>query len=342
MKGDWWAILLGVVFAAAGGCDRTSASHASGSPVQQAVGSGPVSLRLTLSRDHLTTADDVRLTLEATAGAGANAVLPEPPADIGGFTLAERRRAAPRLSADGGLTTSETWVLDPFLPGDYTIPALEVRCTDKDGAVTTIRTNPVTVAVASVLPQDQQDTAEIGPAREVVDPEPPPQSNRAIWAAGAAALAVFVVVGAGILWTIRRRHELTPDPYLAAERRIREIQGEAIGDPAAAITEASTLVRSCLADRLEPMAATRTTDELLASPSLAFNLSEVDMGALRASLHASDAVKFAGAPVSEEQARALMAESLGLVRSLATMVVIRTITSPVGSEESRNPEGAAP
>jgi hypothetical protein len=102
------------------------------------------------------------------------------------------------------------------------------------------------------------------------------------------------------------------------------MQGQPLADAAAAraaVAEASMLLRTCLTDRVDPAAATRTTDELLSTPAIARNLSEHDKGVLRAGLAQSDAAKFAGAPVSEADARAMMAETLGLIRSLSSIVV---------------------
>jgi hypothetical protein len=133
---------------------------------------------------------------------------------------------------------------------------------------------------------------------------------------------VIVAMGAA-WWAWRRRRVVGPDPCAEAERRLRALQDGGFPDPGAAVAAAWELVRECIAARLEAAAATRTTDELLASPVLALNFSELEMASLRAGLRFADGVKFGGAGVTDERARAAVAEAIGLVRSLAAMVVVR-------------------
>ncbi len=307
-----------VLIAAVVSCDRRTADAGASKPIEQRLQAGAGSVVLALDRDQLTTAGHALLTFEVTMPAGGAPVIPAPPEDLGGFAVVERFAAAPRLTADGGITASETWRLEPFLPGDYTIPSIAFAYTDPSGATGEVKSEPITVKVASELPADQQEATEIGAARGVVDAASPVPSRATAWAVGAAALLGVAGIGAGV-WYLRRRQHAESDPCRAAEERLREMATASLPDPAGAVAEASALMRACLAARLDPSARTRTTEELLAYPALGRGLSEHDLGVLRHGLGVSDASKFAGAEVSESQARSLAADALGFVRSVAAI-----------------------
>lgn len=314
------ARLTSVVLLVAGmsSCDRKTAGTGAAKPIEQRIQAGAGSVKVALDRDQLTTASDARLTLEVTMPAGGAPVIPEPPKDLGGFTLVERSAAAPRLAPDGGTTASETWRLEPFLPGDYTIPSIVFAYTDPSGARGEVRSEPIHVTVASELAPDQQEATEIGPPRGVVDPASPVQSGAATWTVGGVAMIGVAGIGAGV-WYLRKRPHAETDPCRIAERRLLNMATAPLPDPAGAVAEASALMRDCLAARLEPSARMRTTEELLASPALGIRLSEHDLGVLRTGLQASDASKFAGAEISEEKARSLAADALAFVRSVAAI-----------------------
>jgi hypothetical protein len=317
---------MAAVFAIAG-CDRGGGTPTAAPGYSQDVGAGPVEARLTLDRDSITTAERTALTIELSAPAGVGVLPPELPGEIGGFTVIEQQRSAPRLEGDA-MTVRGVYTLEPFLDGAYTIPPITIPYTDRDGQSGRVITGPIAVTVRSVLPADQQAAAEIGPIRGITGPQDRRAPRSAVWAVGAGVL----VLGAALAgWLIlRRRARPAPSRCALAAERLRTMEGLPLRDGAsvrAAVAEASSLLRVCLAATLDCSAEMRTTEELLSSATLTTTLAEPDMAWLRANLGTADAVKFAGVIIPDTQARDLIHGALDVIDRLAE---IAARPSPAG------------
>jgi hypothetical protein len=309
------AIVIGATMLDAGCQDR--ADPRPSAAVERTMQDGAVWVVMRLDRATLTTADSLVLTLEVTAPATAGAVPPVLPPDFGEFTVVEQWVGGVKLAEGDRLTSTAVYTLESFLPGPYTIPPIEVGYTGDAGVRRSIVTEPVGVEVESVLGAEENEAA-LAPPRDVVDPEPPSRMGLRVMAAGLALSATGCGFGAWMI--LRPRNRQAADPCSKAQKRLVEAQAAPMPDAGAtraAVAEASRLVRECLADRVDPAATTWTTEELLSQPAISGRLSPSDLTALRSGLARADAAKFAQANLSEEEARAALAEALGLVRSLA-------------------------
>ncbi len=167
-----------------------------------------VSVRLSADRSQMTVADrlTLKLTIASTDGVSVSWTPspPEPPTGkLGDFTVAAS--ADRSLPAPVGRSVNErTLVLEPFLDGAKTIPAitLDVRSADAGTPTRTITTQPIEVTVAPVIPPDQVERAKLAPPHAPLQPTLPSHHGNPLIAAlavagvlawlGAFALARFV------------------------------------------------------------------------------------------------------------------------------------------------------
>jgi len=230
------------------------------SPIEKHYQNGPVALTLKVSRRQITAADHVELVLEARAGESDKVQFPTPAADrkLGKFTVTRTRSGEPRLVGDNQVLRSQVYELEPFLPGDYEIPALTIRF----GAGRVIKTDPVPVRVVSVLP----DSSRLPDIKEIVPPVALPRL--APWIYGAVLVAL---VAAGFwFWRWRRKQHEKPaapaPPHERALRELRKLMEEDLiskGEAKLFYLRVSAILRHYIEERFGLRAPERTTEEFL-------------------------------------------------------------------------------
>lgn len=282
-----------IVLLAAAGCDRPSAAGSSGdapAPLRQVASLGDPAhpdARITIAADRsaLSVADRLVLTVRIESRTGFRAEwaspLPQPPTgQLGDFTVAAHTRSTP--SATPGVT-EDLFVLEPFLDGPKSIPALTFRVVSTwpssagDSGTTTrpLSTEPITINVAALLTPEEAAKAELSPPLPPVEARLPSQPARAPIGAligGGAALAV----GLGVLaWRVARRRPAAVDPARAAVSALADVRATleaAAADPfgpaaarvGSAASQIGSIVRAFLERGLSIAAIGATTPELRA------------------------------------------------------------------------------
>lgn len=320
-------ITLGCVLCAAmaprAGADQPAA------PAQR-IEAGPVRLELSLDRASMNVAQALRLRLRVEAAQGVRVDLPAPQEKLGGFLVASVHDDPPILGADGTAprtTLERTFTLEPFLPGTYEVPAIEVPwsrpATGEQGAA---RTAPAGVRVLSLLP-DTPATSSLdpGPIRGAYEPTPP-RSWRPALLLGAGALAGLALGGAG-LWALRRRR--AGDPIAVLEERVGRLSPSLPAGVTAhrACDEIATCIRLALADRIHPGAPSLTPAEMAAWPTSP-SAKEL-VGRAAEILARLDAARFAGGAIGDRDVGPWVQDTLALLGSL------RSQPRPTRDEEAR-------
>ena len=156
---------------------------------------GPLLLDLKLDRKEITIAERVTLSLEATVDEGTQVGFPAVGDIVKDFGLVDFSTTEPKLLSGGKVLIRRDYVLEPVLSGDYTIPALTVRFADHQ-----LETEPVTVTVRSILPEDRKNLA----IKDIVGPQSPPRSWIG-WVLGGGAVLLACAAAAGAFLYVRRR-----------------------------------------------------------------------------------------------------------------------------------------
>jgi hypothetical protein len=292
--------------------DESSATQ--NGAVERTVTQGPVTLTERLDHTQINVAQRVHLLLRASVPDGYALTMPSPGEKLGGFSIVESSNQPPALLY-GRLVREVAFTLEPFLPGEYSIPAFEIGYQRQSGGANgSAKTEPVTIRVAALV----QDDAKLdpGPIRGVIAPE-----RVGSWAApilGAIAGA-GLISGAGIV--AYRRHRKRPGGPTVAEQL--ELLGAQTERAEVSIREAcdrgASLARRAAADRL-PGAGAMTTEQLLVGAG-ALGLTSHEIDGLRDFLVRCDEVRFAGASADAPQ----------LARELKSLSCIATaMAGPAG------------
>jgi hypothetical protein len=314
-------IMLGALLAAGTALlsARTPAStpaelRSSGSGLVRSTSVGPAKVTIEADRTELNPAQQVHLTITASVPGGYSVTLPAANAKLGDFAVATRADDPPKLIG-GRISRSVSVTLDPFLPGDYMIPALDIAYSRIGGGESgTLKTEPMTFHVSSLLTADAK--LEPGPARGVV----PPPVARSGWMMPAMIGGLSVAL-AGAITTglaLRRRRSATGPGSAEALATLRDRAGSGEVSLRGVCDEAPQLVRRAFARRITRPEA-MTTEELLgAAPQSGITAHELER--VRDFLHACDAARFAGEEADREQLlnglTAMAALAAGLERPL--------------------------
>ena len=324
-----------------GGC--TPGTAEGGAPaweVDRAYGEDPVAVRLRVDRLRITTAQVVRVEVEVDAPEGVAVRLPEPEqfADSG-FQVAPRT-APPALVDDGRTRHLRRYRLEPFLAGDYPIPALAVGWLAPGEEPAGLSTAALTVEVSSVLGDAAGPEEALPELREVGDPIRAPLRWWRPALAGAVALAVVAAALAAGRWR-RRVAALRPAPVdppaVVALRALDGLERDVVlmADPDPFYVAVSSVLRAYLEAQFGLRAPEQTTEEFLAAAEARSAFDREQQRTLRAFLAACDAVKFARARPSPAATTRIVDTARGFVQATADAEEAPASASAPGAGEAR-------
>ena len=267
-------------------------------PVLQSFESGTVAATIELSADSITVADQLELAVEVIANEDQRIVFPDIEDKLGEFRVADTRIADPKLLEGGRVVRRRTYLLEPFLPGDYEIPGLTIGFSDKgadDDSQQSIQTDPIDIEVRSLLP-DSEEEPDIKEASGPV--EMPGLDAWVYWLVGATLL--LAAAGGYFLWRRRRAkaqvEEATPPPHETAYAELEALLADdLIGRGLAKLfyLRLSNILRHYIENRFGLRAPESTTEEFLITLRGSEALERRQKDLLRQFLEHCDLVKFA-------------------------------------------------
>ncbi len=281
--------------------DRAAKEHAAttAGSIERDVRSGAVTLVVRVARGEVRVGERFEVEVEARTDRDHDLEMMAVPAQMGELRVVSVRDEAPRRMGDGTLVLVRRLTLEPFLDGEYTIPAMGVACTTLDATRKTmaVSTEALMVRVVSNLTEAERGEpgkVELGEARTIL-PVPEEAGRGWIWV-GAAGVVVGVVGVALGVWMARRRRGGGLSVLEAALPRIRGIRAAAEAGRAsrAEVDELVMLTRLCLVERCDARAASMTTEELRRASVGWSMLAPGEAGRLVDALAACDAARFAG------------------------------------------------
>lgn len=280
---------------------------------------GALTLRFSIDRSSLSVAESLALTLEAEVEGGGEVEFPKIGEKLGDFSVKEHRDDPPRMAADGRTIFRRVYTLEPFLPGDYAIPPMQVRRRGKavagaqsggDSQENEITTEEVSIWVNSLLEKDKKDVA-LNPIKEPVGlPPDPTPALYVMMGLGITALLAAVFLYFRRLRTAGRGR---PEPVLAAHelayRQLEGILGEKLierGEIKLFFSKISDVLRVYIENRFGIHAQRQTTEELMSDASRGASFANAHGASLLEFLNSCDLVKFAGRrPHPDEIAKAV-------------------------------------
>jgi hypothetical protein len=224
-----------------------------------------VRLKLEVEPRQVTIDGRIRVTLELTVPSDRVAALPDLPDRLGRFAVAAQSSAD--TSSDGGaLRLRRQYDLEPEGVGDLLVPELVIPVRDRTAgsdAVQEIRTDPVSIAVTSVVPEGVDYTEP----KDIAPPMSLPQPGWPLWVWAAIGVAAGVLAAA-LIWRRRRRALVVARPQPAhlvalAELDHLEEELEAGARIETIYVRLSAILRRYLGWRFGLRALMQTTEEFL-------------------------------------------------------------------------------
>jgi hypothetical protein len=280
----------------------------------------PVRVEAAVDRERVAIGEPIRYTISVTAAPGLELTPPSLPASLGALELQETGTTPPRTER-GQVIMARWYRLVSFEPGELRIPAPVVSYRAPDGTRREARGAPLTVTVASRLPEEwtAQDFRAI---------KPPIAVRRLGWWLWAAGL-LSAVGAAGLIWRTRRRR-LQPMPAVPAppphEQALAELEALRREDLAvrqryeAYYVRLSGIVRRYVEGRFGLRAPEMTTEEFLQGCSTSAEFPASHRHLMREFLEHCDLVKFARYAPSDEEAERAFASARRFLEETAPAI----------------------
>jgi hypothetical protein len=278
--------------------DSTSDSDPAG--LERKYERGPVTVVVRVDKKEASIAERIHLSLEVTADENYEVQLPRFGEKLEQFGIVDFSTTQPELVEDNRTRQSRSYVLEPFLSGDYTIPPMTIQFQEKDAAeeeMHEIETEELKIQVNSLLPEDVADLKihEITPPVEL-----PRARSKWMWPVTVAVALVLAAAAGFILWIRRRKGSLAAVPKVPAHeiafRNLEELVGENLpekGEFKRFYQRISDILRHYIENRFGLHAPEQTTEEFLATLGTDDTLSPDQKNLLKEFLKHCDLVKFA-------------------------------------------------
>jgi len=283
------------------GCEKDTASNSSKSEfkIDKLFERGPLAVHVRLDKDKITIAETCLLQFEAAIDPKYEVLMPQVGAELQNFGILDWDNLGDRLDEDNNVVSTCQYRLEPFLSGNYQIPAFMFEFTDANSLAEkkyTLTTEPVDIEVTSLLGADR-DNLVIADIEDVVD-MPKQASFWPLWTLGTCVGIAAVIIG----WLCLRRkriQELVRIFKPAHEIAYAMLKALVKDDLVAAgkikefYERISDILRHYIEHRFDLRAPERTTEEFLAELALSDVLGQTDKKMLEEFLIHCDLVKFA-------------------------------------------------
>jgi len=307
-----WAVALLLLFA--GGCEQPDAGGADAAkPVIRTAQDGDVQLRVTASKDRVTVAEPLRLTVQVDAPEHIEVRMPQFGPKIDAFNVHGVDEQPVETRGDQRIYRRQ-YALDVFTSGVHTFPKVTVAYGDApipaitnhddaaasppgDSGLARLSTEPIDVEVTSLL-EGEFDPGRFHDVKSVASLPRDRTWDWIYWSAGAALAAVLLIATIRSIRNRVKRARKVPIPLphewaMAQLQRLAEQDLIKRGEIKAYYYSLSEIVRTYIELRFRLMAPERTTEEFLAELRTSNRLSNAHKALLGEFLEACDRVKYA-------------------------------------------------
>lgn len=261
-----------------------------------------------VDRSDIQIADPFHLMIEVTAPQGTQVNFPELPDSLGSFDVLDMtdRFDIPQRTDPGMRKWTRRITLETIATGQVEIPGFEITILKrKDNNSQILRTDPITIAVASVV-EDSADPTKFRDIAALHDVKLPDSTSLVWvwWFAGGAALAM--VSSAVFLRLTRSSH--AGDPANWALKELADFSDEDF-------PRLELVLRSFVAERFDFPAESHTSESILRTLNNC-GVGEIQLSNLREILEKSERSKFGGLTIQPSETAELVAKTQDLIQQL--------------------------
>lgn len=296
-----YALLVCAMMIVCTGCEKDDGSGAKvkAFAIDNPYERGPLSVRVRVDKKTMTIAETVLLNFEVTIEPDYEVVFPAVGKVLVDFGIVDWESIDDRLDENNNIVKSYQYRLEPFLSGNYQLPAFTFVFYKSDGSEDQeheLTTEHINIEVTSLLGEDRAELV----IDDIEDVVKLPRETSVLWIWLIIVLAVLAPPIA--LWLYLRRKKVAelvrifkPAHEIAYERLRKLVKDDPVG--AGRIKEfyerISDILRHYIEHRFELKAPERTTEEFLSELQYTDLLSGTDKDNLMEFLTHCDLVKFA-------------------------------------------------
>jgi hypothetical protein len=265
--------------------------------IHETVERGPAKVTLDADKKEMTIAGQVNLSITIDIDEEYEIELPSFGDKLEQFGIVDYHTAQPELKGDKRKVIKRTYILEPFLSGDYAIKPMKIMFFKKeDKEKHSIETPEVIIKVKSLLPQDLKDLK----LNDIIPPLPYPRSYM-IWIWGGAGAGILIILASGI-YLYRKRFmrmdtiEIRLKAHEIAYNELKALVDENLiekGKIKEFYLRLSAIVRRYIENRFGLRAPEQTTEEFLKGLEKAQDFPDGYKPLLNNFLRHCDLVKFA-------------------------------------------------
>jgi hypothetical protein len=265
--------------------------------IHEAVERGPAKVTLDADKKEITIAEQVNLSISIDIDEEYEIELPSFGDKLEQFGIVDYHTTQPELKGDKRKLITRTYILEPFLSGDYVIKPMKIIFFKKgDKEKHSIETPEVTIKVKSLLPEDLKDLK----LNDIIPPLPYPRSYM-VWIWGGAGAGILILLAIGIYFYRKRfmrmdTIEIRLKAHEMAYNELKALVDENLieeGEIKEFYLRLSAIVRRYIENRFGLRAPEQTTEEFLKGLESAQDFPAEYKPLLNNFLKHSDLVKFA-------------------------------------------------
>jgi hypothetical protein len=232
---------------------------------------GPVTLILDIDRKEISIADRLNFHIEVISDDGYEVELPSFGEKLEQFGILDYHTTQPELINNNRTKISRSYVLEPFLSGDYTIPPMKIKFwkkEEKGSEKHEIETTEIMIKVTSILPDKMTELK----LHDIRPPVEPPRSY-AVWI-WSGIIGGFMAISGLIMWVVIRKRkqagmayaEQIKSPHELAFEELEQLVSEKLiekGKTKLFYQRISDILRQYIERRFGINAPEQTTEEFL-------------------------------------------------------------------------------
>lgn len=274
---------------------------------------GPVSVQIDVDKKEITIADRLNLSISIISDEAYDVKLPGFGEKLDQFGIVDYHTSQPELTGDNRSKISRSYILEPFLSGEYVIAPMKIFFKKKDNSNDSedeidheigheidheIETEEITVHVTSLLPENFEQLT----LHDIKPPENLPQSYN-LWIWGGILFGFALLSGIAVVVIIRTRKKTSDGiaankipAHLLAFDEFNALVSENLvekGDIKVFYQKISDIVRRYIENRFNIKAPEQTTEEFLSGIQTRNDFNDTYKALLKNFLTHCDLVKFA-------------------------------------------------